>query len=118
MGRYTKKTPSKASLALEHLPEIILGFESDELVPTSPLADIPSPPPNLPPSSSRSTPSLEELDDKPTKERRINWSIEMVEQLVEVIHVCIWSQLQSSKKVSLFIRNTLYILFSELPRSS
>lgn len=122
MGRHTKKTPTEASLALEHLPEIILGFESDELAPTSPPADIPSSPPNLPPnlppSSNRSTPSLDELDDKPTKERRINWSIEMVEQLVEVIHVCIWSQLQSSKKVSLFIRNTLYILFSELPRSS
>jgi hypothetical protein len=91
MGRYTKKTPPKASLALEHLPEIILGFESDELAPTSPLADSPPPnlpnlPPNLPPSSNRSTPSLEELDDKPTKERRINWSIEMVEQLVEVIY--------------------------------
>ena len=90
MGRHTKRTPTKASLALEHLPEIILGFESDELAPTSPPADIPSPPPNLPPnlppSSNQSTPSLEELDDKPTKERRINWSIEMVEQLVEVIH--------------------------------
>jgi hypothetical protein len=42
MGRHTKKTPPKATLALEHLPEIILGFESDKLAPTSPLADIPS----------------------------------------------------------------------------
>jgi hypothetical protein len=88
MGKRTKKIPRQATLAVgEHLPEIILGLESNELALASPPAEtLPPPPPPFPPPSNRSTPSLEELDNKPTKERRINWSVGMVEQLVEVIY--------------------------------
>jgi hypothetical protein len=87
MGKKTKKTPRQATPAVgEHLPKIILGPESNGLALASPLAETPPSPPPFPPSSNRSTPSLEELDNKPTKERRINWTMEMVEQLVEVIY--------------------------------
>lgn len=92
MGKHTKKLPSRANnLAVESLPEIIPSPEGNELK----LATM-SPPPSYPsplqladalPSSDRSTP-IEELDDRPPnpKERRINWSPDMVEQLVGVVH--------------------------------
>lgn len=90
MPRGAKRYAKKATLALDDLLEIILCPETNELALTSRTSadspPTPPPPPSLPPPSDRSSLSISELDEKPKKERRINWTLEIVEQLVEVIH--------------------------------